>query len=181
MENKRIVSPDQVYAAYFQRHNSVNEKSNYNFYRKPKSKVSLFPATDKKDTSIKPEKEEEKLSDKERLTRILKLYKKVSKIIIEKIRSKYIHDDEALKEKANKVINRVLNKLRTDKNGDVFISVNGSIDFSGDEKQYKQYFVSKKENFRKIFREVSKELISSLEDSAPIEKGKTFILGENSE
>lgn len=177
--NKRIISPEQVYAAYHQRAFSVTEKSHYSFYKTPKAKSSMFSPSSKQDKSVRASKEEI-LTDKERLARILKLYKKIAKIIIEKVRSQYIYDEALLKEKTSRILDRVANKMRTDKHGDVYLTVNGKVDFTGDEKQYKHYFIGKKEDFRKIFKEVSQELLSSLEGKAPEEKGKTFMLGEKS-
>ena len=52
----------------------------------------MFSPSSKQDKSVRASKEEI-LTDKERLARILKLYKKIAKIIIEKVRSQYIYDE----------------------------------------------------------------------------------------
>lgn len=174
---ENIVSPEKIYAAFHNRA-SMEERQEYEQVDQENVLKSVKNLLRSKETNISnPSYNYKDLSNKERLKKVTNLYKKIGKYILEILRKEYQHNEEYYKELKSKILKKCYNKVRTDKTGKVFITVNG-LDYFGDIKGYEDLFVGNKLNFRKTFKSIVKELLNTLETDTHTEKGKTFLLNK---
>lgn len=93
------------------------------------------------------------------------------------IRREFIHDDKAFKSVINLLMNRVNNKIRTNNDGQLYISVgdNDQIKFNGDYEQYKTQLISNLKNQERVIKKMVDELNSVLDGTIKNEEGKVII------
>jgi hypothetical protein len=174
MKNNNIISPEKIYAMY-SNNSSMEEKQDYEKLdiSKIKDNVKKMIRGDKKNKTS-PQYNYLVLSNSERINKISKFYKKLGKIIVQILKKNYQSNENKFIELSKKILNRVNNKIRTDKSGKIFITV-GDKDYYGDIKGYEDLFVKNKLNFKRTFKIIVSELLNLLEKDNP-EKGKSFIL-----
>lgn len=93
------------------------------------------------------------------------------------IRKEFIHDDKAFKSAINLLMNRVNNKIRTNNDGQLYISIgnNDQIKFDGDYEQYKTQLISNLKNQERVIKKMVDELNSVLDGTIKNEEGRVLI------
>lgn len=80
------------------------------------------------------------------------------------IRRKYIHDDKKYKKVVGGLENYARNKIRSERDGTMYLKVNNQLTFKGDNKQYREHFVQSLSKQLSVFRKIVDELNSFLRD-----------------
>ena len=111
----------------------------------------------------------------ENLYRVQKLYYNVYNSVLNKIKEKYIHDENKLNEIKNKILDRIDNKIRTNTQGEMFIQI-GKYYYTGSAKEHEKFFQSTKRNFNSILKEIGKEILDTLNNKVFDEEGKSIKL-----
>ena len=165
MNNNQILTGNpQDYYAWFNR-NAIEEEDDV---LEPIEKQKKTLKSIDIQTNLNP-------SYHEMFKRIIELYILIAQKIIQNIKSQLISDDEKFNEILRRLETRIDNKLRLDNDGKKFISINNTFRFDGSIEKYNQWFKSSKNDFRKIFTNITRELINTVKGQIPEEEGKSFI------
>ena len=92
------------------------------------------------------------------LDRIRALYHWIIKEAKLDLRRKYIHDDKEYKKVLGKLERYARNKIKSEKDGTMYVRVNNKITFRGDEKTYRDHFVQSGVKQLSIIRKMIDEL-----------------------
>lgn len=121
-------------------------------------------------------KEVSPLDKYETLSNILLLYKWLLDNIKLDIRRHYIHNDKEFSIAYNKLISHINNKIRSGKQGLIYLSVNnGKYIFTGDNQQYKDMLVKNKNTLVNVMRAIVDELNSVISGTYTPEDGKVML------
>ena len=74
------------------------------------------------------------------------------------IRRKYIHNDKEYKKVLGQLQSYARNKIRSYKDGRMYVNINNKLTFSGDEKQYREHFVQSRVKQISIVKKMIDEL-----------------------
>lgn len=121
-------------------------------------------------------KEVSPLDKYETLSNVLLLYKWLLNNIKLDLRRHYIHSDESFSEIYNKLTSHINNKIRSGKQGAIYLSVNnGKYFFTGNNQQYKDMLVKNKNTLVNVMRSIIDELNSVLDGTVPEEQDKVML------
>lgn len=121
------------------------------------------------------------VSSYDKFRRMIELYSEMSKILISDLKPQMIHEEEKMNSYVRKLESHLDNKIRVNREGKKYLTVNGKIRFDGNDDQFEEFFRSGKLPFSKIAKEIVSELISVIQDSAPTEPDKSVLLGDGSQ
>ena len=93
------------------------------------------------------------------------------------LRRKYIHDDKEYKKVLGKLESYARNKIKSEKDGTMYVRVNNQLTFRGDEKTYRDHFVQSGVKQLSIIRKMIDELNGVLAGEE-IEDGNKPILND---
>lgn len=91
------------------------------------------------------------------------------------LRRMYIHDDKEYKKVVGKLENYVRNKIRTEKDGTMYLRVNKQLTFSGDNKEYRDNFVQNRNKQLSVFRKIVDELNGFLNGEEDTDENKPIL------
>ena len=91
------------------------------------------------------------------------------------LRRMYIHDDKEYKKVVGKLENYARNKIRTEKDGTMYLRVNKQLTFSGDNKEYRDNFVQNRTKQLSVFRKIVDELNGFLNGEEDTDKNKSIL------
>jgi len=92
------------------------------------------------------------------------------------IRRSYIHDDNAFKKTYSKLQNHINNKIRTNSQGNIYLSVNNDkVKLFGTPKEQDYYITANKNNLVNLFRQIVEEVISLLNDELPEDPNRVML------
>jgi len=137
--------------------------------------------TDKEDFYNSKGKEVQYRNDYYILDKIKAIYLYIINNIKLDIRKEFIHDDDAYKKVINLLIDRVNNKIRSNSNGGIHVSVGykDKIDFDGSDEKYKEYVILRKQKRTQLIGKIVDELNAVLDNSKNKESGKPVLNANN--
>jgi len=92
------------------------------------------------------------------------------------IRREYIHDDDSFKKIYSKLTSHVNNKIRTNSQGNIYLSVNnGKINLYGKEEEQDKFFIQNKNNLVNLFRVIVDEMNSLLSGELPEDPNRVML------
>ena len=92
------------------------------------------------------------------------------------IRRSYIHDDAVFKKTYSKLQNHINNKIRTNSQGNIYLSVNNDkVKLFGTPKEQDHYITANKNNLVNLFRQIVDEIISLLNDELPEDPNRVML------
>ena len=109
------------------------------------------------------------------LDKIRALYNWVIGEIKIELRRKYIHDDKTYHKVVGELENYVRNKIRSEKDGTMYLKVNNQLTFNGDSKQYRDHFVQNLNKQLSVFRKIIDELNGFLSGQEDEDKNKPIL------
>ena len=92
------------------------------------------------------------------LDKIRAIYNWVIDEVKIELRRKYIHDDKSYKKAVGELENYARNKIRSEKDGTMYLRVNNQLTFRGDNKEYRDNFVQNRNKQLSVFRKIVDEL-----------------------
>jgi len=109
------------------------------------------------------------------LDKIRAIYNWVIDEIKIELRRKHIHDDKEYKKAVGALENYVRNKIRSEKDGTMYLRVNNQLTFRGDSKEYRDNFVQNRNKQLSIFRKIIDELNGFLSGQADEDTNKPIL------
>ncbi len=113
------------------------------------------------------------------LDRIRALYHWIIKEAKLDLRRKYIHNDKEYKKVLGELESYARNKIKSQKDGTMYLRVNNKLTFNGDKKQYRDELVKSRSKQVSVVKKIVDELNAFLRDEAPEDESKP-ILNDNS-